>query len=82
MLLRTVAPVVVKPDMVSKKASVTLSTVPYIRKGSMPNKENNTHDRATTMKVSRICSLPGLLIRPMQYRNSPTAPVRAAVSRK
>ena len=45
-----------KPDMVSKKASVTLSTVPCIRKGSMPNKENNTHDKATTMKESRICN--------------------------
>ena len=55
-LLRIVAPVVEKPDMVSKKASVTLSTVPCIRKGSMPNKENNTHDKATTMKESRICN--------------------------
>ena len=51
------APVVEKPDMVSKKASVTLSTVPCIRKGNMPNKENSTHDKATTMKESRICKL-------------------------
>ena len=44
-----------KPDMVSKKASVTLSTVPYIRKGSIPKSEKRSHDRATTMKVSLIC---------------------------
>ena len=38
-----------------EKASVTLSTVPYIKKGSMPKRENKTHDSATTRKVSRSC---------------------------
>ena len=64
-LSRMVAPVVEKPDMVSKKASVTLSTVPYMRKGSIPKKENSTHDKATTRKVSRICRVPYLFILPI-----------------
>ena len=42
MLLSTDAPVVVNPDMVSKKASVTESVVPYKRKGSMPKSEKIT----------------------------------------
>lgn len=41
-LLRMEAPVVVKPDMVSKKASVTESVVPYKRNGSIPKSEKNT----------------------------------------
>ena len=63
--LRMVAPVVEKPDMVSKKASVTLSTVPFIRKGNIPNNEKSTHDKATTIKVSRIFSVPRLLMLPI-----------------
>ena len=38
-----VAPVVVKPDMVSKKASATLSTLPHRQNGNMPNRLNSTH---------------------------------------
>ena len=65
MLSKMVAPVVENPDMVSKNASVTLSTVPYIKKGNIPKKENSTHDKATTMKVSRICKLLRLFMLPM-----------------
>ena len=43
-----VAPVVVKPDMVSKKASVTLVMLPWKRKGNMPKKEKMTHEAVTT----------------------------------
>jgi hypothetical protein len=37
--VRMVAPVVVKPDMVSKKASVKEGIVPLIRKGKVPKSE-------------------------------------------
>ena len=43
-----VAPVVVKPDMVSKNASATVGTLWLSRKGSIPKKLNNTHVRAAT----------------------------------
>ena len=43
-----VAPVVVKPDMVSKKASVKLSMYPPTIYGIVPNSENTTHATVTT----------------------------------
>ena len=44
-----VAPVVVKPDMVSKKASVNDRSVnPPIIKGIIPKRENITHATVTT----------------------------------
>jgi hypothetical protein len=47
----TVEPVVVKPDMVSKKASVIL--IPSIlMNGIIPMKEKSTHVSATTIKLS------------------------------
>ena len=49
MLSSTEAPVVVKPDIASKKASGTLTALVQNRKGSMPKMENTTH----TMAVSR-----------------------------
>ena len=39
MLSRAVAPVVVNPDMASKKATATRSVTPPVRKGSMPNRQ-------------------------------------------
>jgi hypothetical protein len=42
-----VAPVVVNPDMVSKKASVRLGMAPEMRKGRHPNKEKNIQPRVT-----------------------------------
>ena len=43
-----VAPVVVKPDMVSKKASATVGTLWLSRKGSMPQRLNKAHVSAAT----------------------------------
>ncbi|BDW79078.1 hypothetical protein BFINE_48730 [Bacteroides finegoldii DSM 17565] len=40
-------PVVVNPDMVSKKASATEVICPLNRKGSMPSAENSIHERLT-----------------------------------
>ena len=45
---RMVAPVVVNPDIVSKKASVRLVMLPWMRKGNMPNSEKMTHTAVTT----------------------------------
>ena len=42
------APVVVKPDVDSKKASVMLVMLPCIRKGNMPKNEKITHAAVTT----------------------------------
>jgi hypothetical protein len=46
--------VVVNPDMASKKASVTVLTVPLRRNGNIPNKANTTHVKVTIMKESFI----------------------------
>ena len=43
-----VAPVVENPDMVSKKASVTLGIYPLMMKGSMPKRLNTTHVTVTS----------------------------------
>ena len=43
-----VAPVVVNPDMVSKKASVRLVMLPCMMKGNMPKTENTTQASVTT----------------------------------
>ena len=45
----TVAPVVVKPDMFSKNASVKLLTYPLSMNGSEPKRLKTTHDSVTTM---------------------------------
>ena len=79
--LRMVDPVVEKPDMVSKKASVTLSTAPLKRKGSMPKAENNSQERETMTKVSSASNI-FFLLRPKKYSISPTVPVTAADTRK
>ena len=47
-LSMTVAPVVVKPDIVSKKASVTWSMYPPMRNGSMPKAANAIHTIVTS----------------------------------
>ena len=48
-----VAPVVVKPDIVSKYALVKPGMYPPIRYGSDPNRLNTTHVSVTTIKESR-----------------------------
>ena len=50
---KTVAPVVVKPDTVSKKASRALCVAPFIRKGSIPMRERRSQVRVTVSIPSR-----------------------------
>ena len=57
MLFKTVAPVVVKPDIASKKASVTVFIVPLRRKGSIPNKAKTIHVKVTIKKESLTSKL-------------------------
>jgi hypothetical protein len=56
-LLRIVAPVVVKPDVDSKKALIKLSIEPVNIKGKAPKIDAVNHVRATTKKPSLILSL-------------------------
>ncbi len=49
---RTVAPVVVKPDIASKKASVYVGQVPERRNGKAPTAAAVIHPRVTMMKDS------------------------------
>ena len=49
----TLAPVVVKPETVSKKASTNDDTAPLRQNGSAPNTERSTHERPTVTKPSR-----------------------------
>ena len=50
--VKTVAPVVVKPEIVSKKASATFGMHPCIIKGSIPKIEKKIHVVATIRKPS------------------------------
>ena len=50
----TDAPVVVNPDIVSKKPSVNPLTVPESRNGIIPKREKNTHTVAVSNKPSRL----------------------------
>ncbi len=52
-----VDPVVVKPDIVSKKASEMLWHTPVIRNGSIPMVEKTIHVTATTKNASRRLSV-------------------------
>ena len=51
-LFKSVEPVVVKPDIASKKPSVTVLTVPLRRNGSMPNKAKKIQVKVTMIKES------------------------------
>jgi hypothetical protein len=51
-LVRIVAPVVVKPDIVSKKALVKLGISPDIKKGRHPNREKKVHPNVTIANPS------------------------------
>ncbi len=55
----TEAPVVVKPDAVSKTASVMLVIEPVKRYGSAPRSPMAIHDRPTAANPSRVLSSPG-----------------------
>lgn len=52
MSLRMDAPVVVKPDMVSKKASVMDGMYPEIMKGKLPKMEKKIQPKVTIAKPS------------------------------
>jgi hypothetical protein len=51
-LVRIVAPVVVKPDIVSKNASVKLGISPESKNGRQPNREKKTHPNVTIANPS------------------------------
>lgn len=53
MAVRMVAPVVVKPEMVSKKQSMKGPNRPENQKGSAPNTPNSTQMRPTVKNPSR-----------------------------
>ena len=55
---RIVAPVVVKPDITSKKASVYDASVPDNTQGSAPTSDSRNHASATMAKPSRTRSSP------------------------
>ena len=84
MLFMIVAPVVVNPDIDSKKASVTLSMAPVKMNGSMPNTAKSTHATVTRtnesfiVMLSNFCTRPPLFLafsRPAESRMNPKIPV-------
>ena len=70
--VRMLAPVVVKPETVSKKASTKLGISPEITKGRAPKTDISTQARATTAKPSRAYKLDRL-----GARRPSTRPMRA-----
>jgi hypothetical protein len=68
------APVVVYPDIVSKKASVKEGMVPEIIKGSAPKREETTHVSATVKNPSRTESSAGFGHRRFKRRPNPSMP--------
>ena len=58
-LFKTEAPVVVKPEIVSKKASVQDGIEPLIQNGIAPIKENSTQMKVTINEPSRFPALVG-----------------------
>ena len=53
MSVRMLAPVVVNPDMVSKKASVNEGMLPERMKGRLPKRAAPSQPKVTTAKLSR-----------------------------
>jgi hypothetical protein len=66
MFVRIEAPVVVNPDMVSKKASVKLGINPETMKGMEPNKDKITQLKVTVRNPSRTVSSVGLLMKDLR----------------
>ena len=62
MSFKTVAPVVVIPDIASKKASATVLTVPLSINGNIPNIAKRIHVIVTIKKESLISKLSILLL--------------------
>ena len=81
MSVMTVAPIVVKPLMVSKKAEATSMRMKRM-KGSMPMSEKTTHERATTIKESAREKCSSALRRPRSRHVPPTVQLTKAERRK
>jgi len=77
--VRIVAPVVVKPDMVSKKASVKEGIAPPRTKGRAPKTVRAHHPKTTTANPSRSLSSSGLRV--IRARIPPVARVIIAAVR-
>ena len=75
MSFRIEAPVVVKPETVSKNASMKRGISPLITKGSEPSSDIASHDRPTQAKPSRA------YISRELGRKSSSVPPQSAVSR-
>ena len=80
MWVRMVAPVVVKPDRASKKASVKLGTLLLSRKGSPPNNESTSQDRQMVITPSRWLSCVFLCRRVEKHRINPVSTVMRAAN--
>ena len=77
----TEAPVVVKPDMASKKASDTLMLISLSMNGIIPNAENTTHTMAVSRNPQRL-PISNLLGRTHVVTTIPVATVIAMAHRK
>ena len=71
MPLSAVAPVVVKPDIVSKKATDGRVTIPLRRKGSIPIMEKSSHVVDTIKKASRR-PIPWFFEPPKKWKSKPS----------
>jgi hypothetical protein len=76
------APVVVKPDIVSKKASVKEGMAPEIIKGSAPKREHRTQVRLTARNPSRRESSVGFGNRCLRRNANPNIPIIWKAKRK
>jgi len=77
MSVMAVAPVVVKPDMLSKKAAARRGSCPLKRKGRVPTTVKSIHDSDTQRYPSRrLMLLPPP--RPQRWRMIPVAAAMAA----
>jgi hypothetical protein len=80
MSVRIVAPVVVKPEIVSKNASVYVGTTPAKTKGSAPNADASSQPKVTMAKPSRTRKSRVRLV--LRARINPEAAVIPAEARR
>ena len=78
---RTEAPVVVKPETVSKKASTKLGISPLIMKGRAPSTDTLSQARAVIRKPS-LANMTLLSVRKIRQSRRPRPSQRAMVMRK
>ena len=72
---RIVAPVVVKPDIVSKYALVKFGMYPPMTKGSVPKRLKMLHVSVTTRKASRRLIMLSELLAPRVRKANPASVV-------